>query len=88
MNYTFTPAENADAELLGKHQAALAKLKPACVRCRRNLSKRELASRHCSNREDCRLRQIFAGSRTVRGQSLKLSEVHELQRFAARKAKS
>lgn len=60
--FTFTPAENADPAALAEAQAALARLKPSCSRCGRNLTKRELDARRCADLDECRIRQAFGGN--------------------------
>ena len=83
---TFTPAETAEPDALAAYQARLAKLAPACSRCGRKLGKRETAAGRCAARDDCRLRQIFAGPRFPSGKPLALAEVHALAKNRASRA--
>jgi hypothetical protein len=79
----FTPAEGADPERVAAYQLGLARLKPACSHCGRTLGKREQTNGRgrCAKRDDCRLRQIFAGPKHVGGKGLCLAEVHERRRL-------
>jgi hypothetical protein len=77
----FTPADEADPERVAAYQLGLARLKPACSNCGRTLGVREQASGRCAKRDDCRLRQVFAGPKHVGGKGLCLAEVHERRRL-------
>lgn len=55
---TITYHENASPEAVARVEAARAKLKPCCTRCRKTLPKREIEKRLCSDRNACTLRSI------------------------------
>ena len=56
-------AENADPKRVAEIEAARAKLKPCCMRCRKTLLKREIPSRLCADRRACTTRAIIRPSK-------------------------
>lgn len=79
----FTPAPDGDPAAIGRYQAAIAKLRPACSRCGKNLVARELAGGACLDRTECTVRSIFAGGRMAGSPALDINGFRALRRHQA-----
>jgi hypothetical protein len=67
MTLTFVMSETPDAAAVGKYQVQLAKLKPSCTRCGKNVPPKLAAmttasTRVCADRDACTLRAILRHS--------------------------